>query len=187
MTTNNAVNSPLSGTTGTGNFVGSTSPTLITPALGTPSALVLSNATGTQVGTTAAGNAAAGQVGEVITSAISSGSGVTIAANATADVTSISLSAGDWFVYGNIVATAFGTTPVGLAGWINTTSATPPDASLLGEIRLSTGVLNVNCGIVCPSQRINISSPTTVYLSASPLATSGNATICGNITARRVR
>src|SRR5580693_2617548 len=36
MTTINPVGNGLSGTTGTGNFVGSTSPTLVTPALGTP-------------------------------------------------------------------------------------------------------------------------------------------------------
>lgn len=34
MATNNSVNTPLSGTTGTGNFVGSTSPTLTTPKIG---------------------------------------------------------------------------------------------------------------------------------------------------------
>lgn len=34
MTTNNAVNTGLSGTTGSGNFVGANSPTLITPVLG---------------------------------------------------------------------------------------------------------------------------------------------------------
>jgi len=37
----------LSNETGTGNVVFSTSPTLVTPALGTPSAIVLTNATGT--------------------------------------------------------------------------------------------------------------------------------------------
>lgn len=46
MTTNNLINSPLSGTTGSGEFVGSTSPTLVTPALGTPSSGILTNATG---------------------------------------------------------------------------------------------------------------------------------------------
>lgn len=34
MATNNSVNTPLSGTTGTGNFVGSTSPALTTPKIG---------------------------------------------------------------------------------------------------------------------------------------------------------
>lgn len=40
-------------TTGTGNVVQDTSPTLVTPALGTPSALVATNATGTAAGLTA--------------------------------------------------------------------------------------------------------------------------------------
>ena len=35
MATNNSVNTPLSGTTGTGNFVGSSSPAITTPSLGT--------------------------------------------------------------------------------------------------------------------------------------------------------
>lgn len=38
MATNNAVNTSLSGQTGTGSFVGSTSPTLVTPVLGAASA-----------------------------------------------------------------------------------------------------------------------------------------------------
>lgn len=46
MATNNAVNSALAGTTGSGNFVGSTSPVLVSPALGTPSSGVLTNCTG---------------------------------------------------------------------------------------------------------------------------------------------
>ncbi len=51
MATNNAVNVGLSGSTGTGNFVGATSPTissptLTTPALGTPASGTLTNCTG---------------------------------------------------------------------------------------------------------------------------------------------
>lgn len=37
-------------TSGTGNFIRATSPTLVTPALGTPSALILTNATGLPIG-----------------------------------------------------------------------------------------------------------------------------------------
>lgn len=55
MATINAVGNGLSGVTGTGTFVGSTSPTLVTPALGTPSALVLTNATGLPVSTGVSG------------------------------------------------------------------------------------------------------------------------------------
>ena len=43
----------ISDETGTGNLVFATSPTLVTPALGTPSAIVLTNATGTASNLTA--------------------------------------------------------------------------------------------------------------------------------------
>ena len=45
MTTINAVGNGLTGQTGTGNFVGSTSPTLVTPLLGTPTSGILTNTT----------------------------------------------------------------------------------------------------------------------------------------------
>jgi hypothetical protein len=48
----------LTGSTGSGNVVLSTSPTLVTPALGTPSALVGTNITGTASGLSIGGNAA---------------------------------------------------------------------------------------------------------------------------------
>lgn len=46
MATNNAVNTTLSGQTGAGAFAGNISPSFTTPALGTPSAGVLTNCTG---------------------------------------------------------------------------------------------------------------------------------------------
>lgn len=55
MATINSVGNGLSGTTGTGNFVGATSPTLVTPALGTPSSVTLTNATGLPITTGVSG------------------------------------------------------------------------------------------------------------------------------------
>lgn len=52
--------------TGTGNLVLSDSPTLVTPALGTPSALVGTNITGTAAGLNIGGNAA-GSSSSVVT------------------------------------------------------------------------------------------------------------------------
>jgi hypothetical protein len=63
MTTANSVNSPLSGTTGTGNFVGSTSASLTTPALGTPSAGVLTSCTGLPMTTGVTGTLGVGNGG----------------------------------------------------------------------------------------------------------------------------
>lgn len=55
MATNNAVNTSLSGQTGTGSFVGSTSPTLVTPLLGTPTSGTLTNCTGLPISTGVSG------------------------------------------------------------------------------------------------------------------------------------
>mgnify|MGYP002713209083 CR=1 FL=1 len=51
MATNNAVNTNLAGQTGSGQFVGDTSPALTTPNIGTPSAGTLTNCTGLPVAT----------------------------------------------------------------------------------------------------------------------------------------
>lgn len=56
MTTNNSVNVRLSGSTGSANFVGSTSPTFVTPALGTPSSGTLTSCTGLPLTTGVTGN-----------------------------------------------------------------------------------------------------------------------------------
>jgi hypothetical protein len=189
MSTNNAVNVPLSGNTGTGNFVGANTPTLITPILGvaTATSLAFSPTTGGIIGTTVADNTTAGDVGEFISSVIASGSAVALTNNVAGNLTSISLTAGDWDVWGNITTVTIGTAAVTFACWLSTTSATVPDVSLISNTTLTTGTLAVNVGIPAPSRRFNVSTSTIVYISAITNASSGNATICGGIYARRRR
>jgi hypothetical protein len=50
MTTQNIIGTTLSGQSGTGNFAGTTSPTFVTPALGTPASGNLVNCTGVSTG-----------------------------------------------------------------------------------------------------------------------------------------
>lgn len=226
MANNNAVNVSLFSQTGTGSFVGSTSATLVTPALGTPSALVLTNATGltvpggisatgtasatnflrgdgawsnsstgnftlgsltfsptTQgiVGTTTNNNASAGYVGEFITSVNSSGT--TVSANTPSDITSISLTEGDWLLYGNAYASGSVNT-TSLLCWISATSATAPAIPDYNAITVTAGAGSY--GIDAPSVRIPISGTTTVYLSGQTSG-SGTLNLYGRVSARRMR
>jgi hypothetical protein len=162
--------------------------TLVTPTLGGASAtsLTFSSTTGI-VGTTTNNNAASGSVGEFISSVIASGSAVTATSNAASDLTSISLTAGDWDVWGNISLVTLGTTPVGLQVWTSTSSATAPDKSLYNGFQTLTTSLVAGTGFSVPYHRYSFASTTTVYISAFLTNSSGNGSICGGIYARRVR
>lgn len=136
-------------------------------------------------GTTSATNAPAGYVGEVISSVISSGSPISISSLALKDMTSISLTAGDWDVWGNIFFTCSGTYITEFFCWISTSSASFPDASLLnGGLWTTT---STEFGINTPYNRINISTTTTVYISGIVNFATGTCNMCGGIYARRAR
>jgi hypothetical protein len=186
MATNNAVNTSLSGQTGTGTFVGSTSPTLVTPTLGAASAtsVTFSSTTGI-VGTTTNNNAAAGSVGEYISSVVAAISPVTLTSTVVANVTSISLTAGDWDVFGNVVISSGATGILYSYGWVSTTSATQPDGSLAAGMYIVPAV-TAQMATPVPFARLSLSTTTTVYLSAVSSFT-GTASACGGIYARRRR
>ncbi len=171
--------------TGSGAAVFANTPTLVTPALGTPASGVLTNCTGTPIGTTTNNDAAAGQVGEYISSIIASGSAVTSLANASSNVTSISLTAGDWEVYGNVNWVTFGVGVSQIYAWSSATSATGPDQSLYNN--LTCVGMTAPFGFSIPSRRYSLSGTTTIYLSCFMSVSSGNGTACGGIYARRVR
>lgn len=197
MATNNAVNVGLSGSTGTGNFVGATSPTLVTPILGaaTATSLAFSPTTGGIIGTTAADSPTAGDVGEVLSAILLVGSAVSLTDLTAANITSISLTAGDWDVWGEIWFNAAGTTSTSsVAGAINTSSATFPTVPAVGTsvacIAYATATeasASVQQTLPIAPCQINISGTTTIYLNARAGFITSTMSAYGKIMARRRR
>ncbi len=167
----------LTDETGSGSAVFGTSPTVTTPNI---------------VGTTAVGNASAGSVGEYVSSIIASGSAVSMSTGTGVNVTSISLTAGDWDVWGTVIFTSAATTNITqLIGGTSSTSAT---LALVGD---KVGIIAYGSGGVVPGvlhcgscsfqTRFNVSATTTIYLIGQPSFTVAALTAWGSIQARRVR
>lgn len=136
-------------------------------------------------GTTTNDNAATGIIGEYVESEIAFGSAISLTTTTAANVTSISLTAGDWNVWGHIDINASVSMSAGF-GWISTTSATLPNAPNNGAYaatETATAVFTKPTGM----RRLSISGTTTVYLSAEAIFASGTCVAWGGIYARRVR
>jgi hypothetical protein len=147
--------------------------------------------TGGIVGTTTNDNASAGNVGEIISSTVLAGSAVALTTSVTANITSISLTAGDWDVWGNIAFVgAGGASSTIYQAAINTTSATLPTApasGAYGVLTLPSGASNATQIMQAGQQRLSLASTTTVYLVASTVFAGGTCTGYGYIGARRRR
>ena len=141
-------------------------------------------------GTATNDNAAAGYIGEYVSSTVASGSAVSLTSASAANITSISLTAGDWDVWGNV-----GFTPSGITlytsqnAYITTTSVTDPGPPNGGAYATNNptgngGGFNVLSGLYT---RISLSTTTTVYLGAIASWTGGTMKAYGAIGARRVR
>ena len=142
------------------------------------------------VGTTAADNAQAGSVGEYMSSSVGQGS-VSLSSGSLANITSLSLTAGDWDCRGNIIFQAAGSTTASLySGWINTTSASLPGSPNGGALTYLSG-LNFGAGAInefpVGEIRENISTTTTVYLSGFSNFATSTMTAGGFLGCRRVR
>jgi hypothetical protein len=142
-------------------------------------------------GTTTNDSAAAGIVGEIIESEILAVSAVSLTASTTANVTSISLTAGDWDVWGTVFFDPAGTTSVtAFQGGINTTSATQPTLPGAGATYLHRQAAFVpvgDFGFPVGMRRLSLSATTTVYLVALGVFTVDTLGAYGYIGARRVR
>ncbi len=188
-----AVNLTLTGTlaasnvgataTGSGNNVLATSPTLVTPVLGAASATSLSfSSTSGIIGSTTNDSAAAGSIGELIVS--DHPATVNLTTSTAADITSISVTAGDWDIRGSVSLSA-GVLMSIAYGWISTTSATTPAVDLRRGLQNTTSNFD-RLIVAIENTRYSFSTTTTVYLSALA-ADGGTPTAAGHISARRIR
>ena len=142
-------------------------------------------------GTSGADNASSGYVGEYISATVLSGSAVSASSGNPVDVTSISLTAGDWDVSGVVdYLPAAGTIPSQLIAWISTTSATlptRPNSGALSQLASSGLAASTTQALQTGQMRINVSSTTTVYLSTTVVFSVSTMTVYGFIGARRRR
>lgn len=130
-------------------------------------------------------NAQAGYVGEYVSN---SATGVSLTTATPANVTSISLTAGDWDVSGTVTFVPANTTaPTLLQCGTSTTSATLGGLGTQSFLGLTFPTNGQSQGLVAPSQRVSIASTTNVYLVAQASFTVSTMTANGFIRARRVR
>jgi hypothetical protein len=141
-------------------------------------------------GETSTGSASAGNIGEYVVSTVASpGSGVTN--GVTANVTSISLTAGDWDVSGMIGFNGAASTTVNAAiGGPSLTSATLDGTNgrqFSNYFNGSTVFANTAIQMAIPTARFSLGSTTTVYLTANLNFAVSTASAFGTIRARRAR
>lgn len=210
--------SALTDETGTGANVFATSPTLVTPTLGVATATsingnAITTGTGTltlgtgntltatsstsvgqgqYLGTATNNNATAGNIGEFVVSAVEVGSPVAFTTVTNTNVTSISLTAGDWDITGQFGMIGTGSTTVTQSiASISTTSATPATNSSdqVGQLYYGSAIFGTGnpVSMVVPHRRLSLSATTTVYLVA--LVQFGTSTLSGfgKVEARRAR
>lgn len=145
-------------------------------------------------GTVTNDSASSGNVGQYISSSIASGSAVSLTNNTAADVTSISLTAGDWQVCGNVIFTGGGSTTVTLQiAWTSATSATLPTSPNGGSYGINAvptgtswaGGSQPTVSLSCA--RYSLSTTTTIYLGAFVSFATSTESAYGFIGARRAR
>jgi|SRR5215472_109471 len=163
---------------------------------GTGNTLQVSGVTvsaGQYPGTATNDSATAGNVGEYVNSTLAVGSEITFTTTTPANITSISLTAGDWDVWGVVEFDIAGTTNVtALTGAINTTSATLPTQGSpgWGQYTAFPGTGNTvssNPGQPILPMRQLLSTTTTVFLVGRCNFTVSTCKGYGWISARRRR
>lgn len=140
-------------------------------------------------GTSTNDSAVAGNEGEFVSSQITAAGAVSLTSPATSNVTSISLTAGDWDAWGNVgfLPNAATTTDF-VAGGISIVSATLGDVATVAFTSWAAATnLAGNVSVAAPYRRLSLATTTTVYLCASATFGTNIMKACGGIFARRAR
>ena len=169
--------------TGTGNVVLSTSPTLVSPALGTPTSINLTSATSLPLtsGVTGTLGTANGGTGTVTTPTngqlhIGNGSGFTLATLTSGTGINVVNTAGTI----TLNATADASLKVSKAGDSMTgTLILPTNGLVAGTSQLVLAGGNVGIGTTAPASILHIAGPTTIHGTGEGTAAPGPATIRG--------
>lgn len=147
-------------------------------------------------GTVTADSAVTGTVGQFVTSTVTSGAAVSHSTTVQANVTSISLTAGDWDV--SAQCNTLGSTMIAtvMTCGLGTTSATQLTQAggngvgtdpLFATTFASQTLPNQPFGMVIPPVRVSIAATTTIYLVVKNTWSSGTAATYGTLRARRMR
>lgn len=185
----------VSGTTNQITSTGGTTPVLaLASPLTTPGSVTITGSltftptTAGIVGTTTNDNATAGRVGEYVVSAV--GPVNFPATSVYGDLTSISLTAGDWDVDGTLMMNG-GTVNQSLSVGISTTSGNSTTGLSNGDNWVNTGVTETagatNAFYSIPSVRFSLAVTTTVYLKYAATYTGTTPAAFGRLSARRIR
>lgn len=141
------------------------------------------------IGRTNGGDAAAGEVGEYKESEVLVGAAVSLVTATAKNITSLTLTPGDWAVWGVIdMNPAASTTMSTVEGWISTVSATAPTKPNKGALFHYQQAFGAGLAQDFPvgMRRISVSASTPIYLSVKASFAVSTLTAYGLIAARRV-
>lgn len=132
-------------------------------------------------------SAAAGFIGQVISALVAVGAPVSLTSTTAADITSISLTAGDWDVEGNVNFLGTAATITQLTASIGSTTATLATDGSEVYSGLQTITASATDSVTMPTKRISVAGTTTIYLVGRAVFAAGTVGGFGSIVARRRR
>lgn len=177
---NTSPTNPLT-VTGAGSFTGALT-----------SASIGFSSTSGIIGTTTNNNADAGSVGEILSTVVLIGSPVSLTTATPANIATLSLTAGDWDVWGEVwTAPDVTTTTSSISAAISATTGTLPTVPAVGTaLSVQTGFVTAAGTVVVAntgSCRVSLAGTTTYYLVASVAFAISTLSGYGVIRARRRR